>query len=79
MRARRRGSACGIGHNAGAPAHRRHGVQAALLAGRLDEARALGATLAIVTTAPGTQSQANVMKLGFSLIYARAVLALAPG
>jgi len=60
------------------PAHRRRGVQAALLARRLNDARALGAELAVITTAPGTQSQANVMKLGFSLIYARAILALAP-
>lgn len=54
-------------------AHRRHGVQTALLARRLADARAAGATLAIITTAPGTQSQANVMRAGFSLVYARAV------
>jgi GNAT superfamily N-acetyltransferase len=56
------------------PAHRRRGVQAAFLATRLDEARTLGAEWAIITTAPGTQSMANVMKHGFALIYARAVL-----
>jgi GNAT superfamily N-acetyltransferase len=56
------------------PPHRRHGVQAALLARRLADARAAGAALAIITTAPGTQSQANVMKQGFALVYARAVL-----
>jgi GNAT superfamily N-acetyltransferase len=61
------------------PAHRRRGVQAALLTRRLYDAHALGAELAIITTAPGTQSQANVMKRGFSLIYARALLALANG
>jgi len=54
-------------------AHRRRGVQAALLTMRLVDARAAGATLAIITTAPGTQSQANVMRRGFSLVYTRAV------
>jgi hypothetical protein len=57
--------------------HRRRGVQGALLARRLADARAAGATLATITTAPGTQSQANVMKLGFSLAYSRALLVLA--
>jgi N-acetylglutamate synthase-like GNAT family acetyltransferase len=61
------------------PTHRRVGVQAALLARRLNDARAAGADLAIVTTAPGTQSQANAMKAGFALVYARAVLVLPPG
>jgi GNAT superfamily N-acetyltransferase len=59
------------------PSHRRRGVQAAFLATRLGDARAAGAELAVITTAPGTRSQANVMKLGFSLIYARAILTLA--
>jgi hypothetical protein len=60
------------------PAQRRRGVQAALIAARLDDARARGADLAIITTAPGTQSQANVMKQGFSLAYARAILVTEP-
>lgn len=47
--------------------HRRRGVQAALIAARLDEARTRGAELAMITTAPGSLSQANVMKHGFSL------------
>ena len=59
-------------------AHRRRGVQAALLVRRLADARAAGATLAVITTAPGTQSQANTMRHGFSLAYARAVL-VSPG
>jgi GNAT superfamily N-acetyltransferase len=54
--------------------HRRRGVQSALIAWRLHEAASRGATLAIIDTAPGTQSQANVMKHGFSLAYARAIL-----
>ncbi|HXJ20704.1 MAG TPA: GNAT family N-acetyltransferase [Polyangia bacterium] len=61
------------------PTDRKRGIQAALLARRLGDARAGGADLAIVTTAPGTQSQANAMKAGFALAYARAVLILPPG
>jgi GNAT superfamily N-acetyltransferase len=53
---------------------RRRGVQSALIATRLDEADARGARLAVITTAPGSQSQANVMKHGFVLAYARAIL-----
>lgn len=56
------------------PAFRRRGVQAALIAARLDEARDQRAELAVVTTAPGSQSQANVMKHGFALGYVRAIL-----
>jgi len=56
------------------PRFRRRGVQRALSTIRLAAAVADGCTLAIVTTAPGSQSQANVMRLGFELIYARAIL-----
>jgi GNAT superfamily N-acetyltransferase len=58
------------------PGQRRRGVQAALIAARLEEARARGADLAVIMTAPGSQSQANVMKHGFALAYARAILVL---
>lgn len=53
---------------------RRRGVQSALIARRLTDAHAQGAELAIVTTSPGTQSMANMMKHGFALLYARAIL-----
>lgn len=56
------------------PAFRRRGVQRALLAARLADARAAGCDLAVVTTAPGSQSQANVQRHGFALLYARAIL-----
>ncbi len=59
-------------------AHRRRGVQAALLARRLRDARDAGAALAVVTTAPGSQSQSNLTKAGFALGYARAVMLLPP-
>ena len=55
-------------------AHRRRGVQTALIAARIADAAARGADLAVITTAPGSQSQANVMKHGFTLAYARAIL-----
>lgn len=57
-----------------APAFRRRGVQRALLTHRLARAVATGCELAVVTTSPASQSQANVMRLGFALAYARAVL-----
>jgi GNAT superfamily N-acetyltransferase len=57
------------------PAHRRRGVQTALLLARLDDAGRAGCDLAVVTTQPGSKSQENVQRQGFSLLYARAVLA----
>jgi hypothetical protein len=56
------------------PPFRRRGAQTALLARRLDDAARLGCALACVVTAPGTRSQANAQRGGFSLLYARAVL-----
>jgi GNAT superfamily N-acetyltransferase len=67
----------GIAQLAGAataPAHRRHGVQTALLAARLADAAAAGCDLAVVTTQPGSKSQQNVQRRGFELLYTRAVL-----
>ena len=55
------------------PAFRRRGVQRALLGARLRAASDAGARLAVVTTQPGTISQANVQRQGFALLYARAV------
>jgi GNAT superfamily N-acetyltransferase len=56
------------------PAFRRRGIQTALLAARLRDARAAGCDLAVVTTAPGSKSQANARRQGFQQLYARAVL-----
>jgi GNAT superfamily N-acetyltransferase len=66
-----------IAHMAGAatmPAHRRRGVQTALLAARLADAAAAGCDVAVVTTQPGSVSQRNVQRHGFDLLYTRAVL-----
>jgi len=56
------------------PHARGRGVQKALLQRRLMDARRAGCTLAVVTTAPGTRSQENVMRRGFNLLYTRAIL-----
>ena len=61
------------------PAHRRRGVQAALLRHRIAEARRRGCDIAVVTTTPGSTSQANVQKAGFVLLYARVLLTRPPG
>jgi GNAT superfamily N-acetyltransferase len=61
-----------------APAHRRRGVQAALLSARLADARAAGCDIAVVTTLPGSKSQRNVQRQGFELLYARATLVSEP-
>ena len=67
----------GIAQLAGAgtvPAFRRRGVQTALVAARLDDARAAGCDLAVVTTQPGSPSHANTQRSGFEIGYTRAVL-----
>jgi GNAT superfamily N-acetyltransferase len=60
------------------PAHRRRGVQSALLARRLDEAGRAGCDVAVMTTQPGSKSQENGQRRGFSLLYARAILVRDP-
>ncbi|MFB8005277.1 GNAT family N-acetyltransferase [Nocardia sp. NPDC056000] len=56
------------------PAHRRHGIQSALLSARLTEAAAAGCDIAVITTQPGSKSQQNAQRRGFSLLYTRAIL-----
>ena len=62
---------CGAGT---LPAHRRRGVQTALLAHRLADAARAGCDIAVVTTQPGSVSQQNVQRQGFELLYTRAIL-----
>jgi ribosomal protein S18 acetylase RimI-like enzyme len=62
---------CGAGT---LPQFRGRGVQKALLQQRLCDAQSAGCELAVVTTAPGSRSQENMMKRGFALLYARAIL-----
>jgi GNAT superfamily N-acetyltransferase len=69
--------AAGVAQFAGAatsPAHRRRGVQSALLAARLADAHAAGCDIAVITTQPGSRSQRNAQRQGFDLLYTRAVL-----
>lgn len=61
-----------------APAHRRRGIQSALLAARLADAAAAGCDLAVVTTQPGSKSQQNAQRRGFDLLYTRAILVRDP-
>ncbi|MGE5813737.1 MAG: GNAT family N-acetyltransferase, partial [Acidobacteriota bacterium] len=61
------------------PEHRRRGVQSALRHTRLLDAARAGCDLAIVTTQPGSKSQENVQKVGFELLYVRAILVRAAG
>jgi GNAT superfamily N-acetyltransferase len=56
------------------PEHRRKGVQSALLRARLIDAARHGGELAVVTTQPGSKSQENSQRAGFTLLYPRAML-----
>jgi GNAT superfamily N-acetyltransferase len=56
------------------PPHRRRGVQSTLLQARLLDAARSGCDLAVVTTQPGSKSQENVQRVGFVLLYSRAIL-----
>ena len=60
------------------PAHRRRGVQTALLSARLADAAAAGCDVAVITTQPGSKSQQNAQRQGFDLLYTRAVLVKRP-
>jgi GNAT superfamily N-acetyltransferase len=71
----------GIAQFAGAgtaPAHRRRGIQAALLSARLVDATAAGCDVAVIVTQPGSKSQENAQRRGFDLLYTRAVLVKQP-
>ncbi len=72
----RRDGICQLCGAATLPEHRRHGVQSAMLARRLDDATRAGCDVAVVTTLPGSKSQQNVQRLGFELLYTRAILVL---
>lgn len=56
------------------PAHRRVGIQSALLAKRLTRAADAGCDIAVITTEPGSKSQRNAQRQGFELLYVRAVM-----
>jgi ribosomal protein S18 acetylase RimI-like enzyme len=62
-----------------APPFRGRGIQAALLRARLADAASASCDVAVITTQPGSKSQANAQRQGFSLLYARAILVKPPG
>ena len=71
----------GIAQLAGAgtaPAHRRRGIQSALLSYRLADAASAGCDVAVITTQPGSRSHQNAQQRGFDLLYTRAVLVNQP-
>ncbi len=53
------------------PESRNRGAQSALLSARLKFAKENGCTLAVIGTAPGSQSQSNAQKNGFNIAYTR--------
>ena len=61
-----------------APPYRRRGIQAALLRTRLADAARAGCEVAVITTQPGSKSQANAQRQGFSLLYSLASLVQPP-
>ncbi len=60
------------------PWARRRGVQAALLSARIRHALDHGADLLVVQSTPGTDSERNILRAGFSLAYTKPVLTLTP-
>jgi len=63
----------GIGGTSTLPAYRRRGVQRAIAISSIEDAES-EADLAIVTTAPGSTSQRTFERLGFQILYSRAIL-----
>jgi ribosomal protein S18 acetylase RimI-like enzyme len=61
-----------------APAHRRRGIQSALLSARLTDAKEMGCDVAVITVQPGSRSQQNAQRQGFDLLYTRAILVKQP-
>jgi len=53
------------------PGYRKRGVQAALLESRIARAAECGCDLVVCLAQPGSTSQRNVMRRGFSVLYTR--------
>jgi GNAT superfamily N-acetyltransferase len=67
----------GVAHFMGGvtlPRYRRRGLQSALLVERLRRAAAQGCDVATVTALPGSQSAANLERLGFELLYTQSIM-----
>lgn len=70
------GAFCDLGVTSTLAAYRGMGLQKKLLHARLNFAKAQGLSWAIVTTEPGTVSDANVQKIGFHCAYTRIKMTL---
>jgi len=60
------------------PAFRRRGVQAALIARRLEQARDEGCNMATIGSRPGIATERNSARLGFYVAYTKVIMAM-PG
>jgi GNAT superfamily N-acetyltransferase len=67
---------CDLGVTSTLPAYRGKGLQKKMLTTRLNFAKKQGLAWAIVTTEPGTISDANVQKMGFQCAYTRIKMTL---
>jgi len=68
------GTSAVLGGAATRTGYRRGGIQSALIAERLELARAAGCDLAVVTADPGSTSARNAERAGFRLVCTHAVL-----
>lgn len=73
------GPVASLGGTATLPAHRRRGVQGALLRARIALAAEAGCALAVVTADPGSSSGRNARRVGFTLAYTNARIEVLPG
>lgn len=62
---------CDLGITSTLQAWRNRGLQKGLLLARIEYAIQAGASIASVTTAPGSISDLNIQKMGFQIAYAR--------
>lgn len=60
------------------PELRRRGAQGSLLRARLQDGMERGCDIAVITTVPGSASEANAKRLGFELLYTRALMVRVP-
>ncbi len=61
------------------PRFRRRGIQTALIAHRLEEARRLDCDLAVIQSIAGVSTERNAVRLGFSLAYSKIIMMMTPG
>lgn len=73
------GEFCDLGVASTLPLYRGKGLQKKLVHARLNFAKTQGVNWAIVTTEPGTISDANVQKIGFQCAYTRVKMTLIRG